>query len=78
MKVMCIDASSPSGLGRLKEGVVYTVSQCPVYKDNYDVKELPLGENGYPISYGKFRFIPLSDIDETELASVREQDKIYH
>lgn len=67
MKVMCIDASeSKSGnkSKHLKEGNVYTKIQeviCPAGILHYEL----LGVDDFYC--GAFRFIPLSNIDETEI-----------
>lgn len=68
MKAMCIDDTGhiPQAIV-IPVGETVTVSQCPVYNDGYDVVEYPISRDGNPISYKKFRFIPLSDIDETEM-----------
>lgn len=68
MKAIVINASpSPSGnKPPFKEGEIVTVSQCDTYPDNYDVLEYSFTPDGKLGSWGKFRFIPVSEIDETE------------
>jgi len=73
MKVMCIDdkfvfydGSEP------KYGEIVTASQCQVYNECYDLAEYPKDSFGMIQSFKKIRFIPLSDIDETELVKERE------
>lgn len=68
MKVICIDANKnpiSTHTPPFKEGDTLTAAQCPVYHDHYDILEHPT-ESGIPISWGKYRFIPISTIDETE------------
>lgn len=73
MKVICIDAANhiPSAI-IIPEGEVVNVSQCPIYSNGYDVLKYPNDKNGRAISYRKTRFIPCSDIDETELLHQRQ------
>ena len=73
MKAICGQDTFNGKKLRLEVGVVYNVSQCPVYPDNYDVAELP-DYMGHPISYRKILFIPLSIIDETELIRERKTE----
>lgn len=54
-------------------GETVTVSQCPVFKDAYDLAEYPLDSDGNRQSFAKKWFIPTSEIDETELAKQREE-----
>jgi len=78
MKVICIDAS---GLyphtPPIQEGQVYTTDGHPdndFYHEHYCLAEIPtMCSNGYRYGYFKCRFIPVSDIDETEL--IRERQK---
>lgn len=73
MKVMCIDDKPMDSRGIYpKFGEIVTVSQCPIFPQNYDVAEYPNGKDGNPQSMRKTRFIPISDIDETELVKERE------
>lgn len=73
MKVMCID-DKPGQYSRcpFKVGEIVTVKQCPAFENNYDVIEYPSTPDGQLCSWSKTRFIPLSDIDETELVKERE------
>lgn len=69
MKVLCIDASmlkKPT----LVIGVVYTVMLDTMYM-GYSVYYLEECERDQP--YLKSRFIPWSDIDETELVNTKEE-----
>lgn len=80
MKVLCIDTS---GLAKdkgfvLEEGVVYEPLPSPTNDPKYADAYLIHVNEDYFFFYSKSRFIPLSDIDETEIASIREQDKLYH
>ena len=77
MKVLCIDDISTKGkkLEQIKIGETYTASQCPVHPNNYDLAEVPTYK-GYPVSYHKKCFIPLSDIDERELIQHRELARV--
>jgi hypothetical protein len=79
MKVICIDAEirDPRDYG-LTEGAIYTASHCEQLPQSYYIMEVPFSKLGNLCVYKKDRFIPLSNIDETELATIREQDKVYH
>jgi len=67
MKVICIDETTPGKLPKsmceLKEGEIYTVKSEDISPisgiPTYWFVELIL-------AYGKYRFIPLSEVDETE------------
>ena len=70
MKVICIDASAGwiSGiLPPFKEGDILTAEQAPHPKD-YVIIEV-----GEKRSWDKSRFIPLFDIDETELVNQKAE-----
>ena len=70
MKVMCIDARQIlDPVPELKEGAIYTAKQDPNHEDQYSIFET--GKN-----YLKKRFIPLSEIDETEFE--RNYNYQYH
>lgn len=68
MKVICIDNSGYSRLGTLKasdflkEGETYTVVRELEDRDAYIIAEVD-----HPDGCRKYRFIPLSQIDETEM-----------
>ena len=74
MKVMCIDDRPPlfSSAIMPKYGEIVTASQCTCHYDCYIIAEYLFTIQGYPQSIPKKRFIPLSDIDETELIKERE------
>jgi hypothetical protein len=68
MKVMCIDTNSSFHDGTEPKYLeVVTASQCDTYPDNYDLLEYPKDKAGNTQSFQKKRFIPLSDIDETQM-----------
>ena len=75
MRVMCIDDSpnrkdgSPSPLKMFCNYTVVDQSVCP---DNQMLHYI-LSEFSPDLAFGAFRFLEISDIDETELASKREQ-----
>lgn len=78
MKVLCIKNGVWSVNGFKdpygpKFGEIVTATQCPVYKNNYDILEYPLDTDGTPTSYAKKSFIPISNIDETEMIKQREE-----
>ncbi len=62
-KAVCID---DSGCSMLKDGAVYDVAQSYYYVDCYSVPKAEYELNGTWFHYYKKRFIPLSEIDETE------------
>ena len=77
MKVICIDATGHSaGFIPIPEGDIVNASQCPVHKDSYDILEYPVDCYGCPVSYKKYRFVPLSTIDETELIRERKTELV--
>ena len=71
MKVICIDSKprhydEPTGL---TEGMLYTVIRITEKRFGqygYVLKEI---DAGYPGAFEESRFIPCSDIDETELVN---------
>jgi len=74
MKVLCIEGTPSHPLVRpLPEGCVLIASQCPVYENNYDIEGHEYMTDGKPVSHHKRRFIPVSDIDETELVNTKEE-----
>lgn len=78
MKLVCINtALVPSDFPKLEEGQIYTSDGSPdndINNDYYCLAEIPwMCDNGYRYGYLKSRFIPLSNIDETEL--IRERQK---
>ena len=73
MKVMCIkddwnhkDGSEPIF------GEIVTASQSTMYSGAYSIFEYLLDKNGKSQHFIKEAFIPLSDIDETELIRERK------
>lgn len=77
MKVICIDGAKRGGeyyghlIPKPKEGKVYEVLQHPYYDDCYLILELDsVG------GYRKFRFAPLSSIDETEFEREYKTEKV--
>lgn len=88
MKVMCIDDSMPPFKRHflLKFGETYDATGEHDNRDGlkcYIIPSLPNSTtdngdyNGMPL-YKKSRFIPLPDIDETELVKQREKELINH
>jgi hypothetical protein len=73
MKVLCINAKPVNCDIDLIEGEVYTVIDIEMFqnKDYYVLAEI-----AKPNSFIKDRFIPLSDIDETEIVKQRETELI--
>lgn len=81
MKVICIDdknAVDGSGdIPELKEGAEYEVAQCLFNDGCYAVQGISLQFGGYlNNSYLKSRFIPLSEIDETEMVRESLTEKV--
>lgn len=76
MEVICINnkrGEQVSAERLIKEGVTYAASQCPVYRDCYRLAEVPVDPlTGRLVAFTKKRFVPLSNIDETEIAQERE------
>lgn len=79
MKVMCIKngAWHSQQLGIVRDdklspsfGEICTVVE--VLEDAYRLLEYPKNQIGNPTSFAKSRFIPLSEIDETELVNKKE------
>lgn len=68
MRVICIDDRFMGKDGfEPRCGEIVTVAGCcPVYKNNYDIKEYPRDKRGALQSFDKNAFVPLSSIDETE------------
>ena len=63
MKVICINATTKASyLFKIKEGEVYEVIQDAFFEDTWWIPFLNQG-------YDKWRFVPISDIDETEIHS---------
>lgn len=68
MKVICIDDNWLFSDGNEpKVGEYVTATQCDTYPNNYDLEEYPLNSTGNPTSFRKYHFIPISNIDETEM-----------
>ena len=53
-------------------GEIVTASQSTIYSGAYSIFEYPLDKNGKSLHFMKEGFIPLSDIDETELIRERK------
>lgn len=74
MKVICINAKGTSL--PLIEGTLYEAVQSKEFTDSYTLVGVPSvvdpSDGFLVVAYRKHRFIPLSDIDETELAKQRE------
>ena len=66
MRVICIDASNVVYGMPLVEGAGYDAKQSPYYPDSYMLFGLERNKMGGFASYKKIRFIPLSEISETE------------
>lgn len=77
MKVICITDINPRAGNKtqLIIGEVYTASQCPVHDHCYDLAEVPTFK-GFPVSYNKAMFAPLSDIDETTFNRNYQTEKV--
>jgi hypothetical protein len=71
MKVMCIDDKFTIIKNHPKYGEVVTAKQSPIVADAYILAEYMEDPNGISNHFRKRRFIPLSDIDETELVKER-------
>lgn len=76
MKVMCIDAE----LAPFKEGDIVTIKPSNLIHSSgqlqVEVLEYPENIRGKLTVWLRRRFIPLSDIDETELVKERESDLV--
>lgn len=72
MKVMCIDevGQTNPNMKVIPFGEIVNATQCPVYPQGLDIAEYPVDLSGRLCAYNRKHFIPLSDIDETEM--VRE------
>jgi len=67
MKVICIDGKATTSCFDLPEGVPLEVKQSDVFEDSYLVNGYDYNwVNGKTAHWGKRRFIPCSDQDETE------------
>lgn len=70
MRVICIDDKIENKIhGEIpfKYGDILEVYQCEKYPENYNVIGYKYCHHcGIECSYGKHRFVPLSDIDESE------------
>lgn len=74
MKVICINGVPKHQLALpIPEGVPLEADQCYRYSDCYIIEGYEYAKNGAPVSHTKCRFIPLSDIDETELVNTKEE-----
>lgn len=77
MKVICVDAKADGSefvTGFLIENKIYTVVQECIIINVYGKTEIGYALEGIP-EYGfpKYKFVPLSEIDETELAEQRKE-----
>ena len=71
MRVMCIDAKPiRASVQLLEEGKVYDAEQSDVYPNSYFLgNEFIDPMDDKCVHFGKRRFIPCSEIDETELVN---------
>ncbi len=79
MKVICIDVSpglSSKQLPPFKIGEILIAYQSKVFPENFNIGKYLYDDNGLLQSWGKYRFIPLSNIDETELLKERQSSTI--
>lgn len=75
MKVMCIkDDWNPKDGSEPIFGEIVTASQSTIYSGAYSIFEYLLDKNGKSQHFIKEGFIPLSDIDETELIRERKTE----
>jgi hypothetical protein len=76
MRVICIDNRDGKwGVASklLKEGEIYTAIDCSTDNTCYRIYEIPVDpSDNITIFFKKYRFIPLSEIDEKELVKERE------
>jgi hypothetical protein len=71
MKVRCIDDMGNDGIKlQITAGKVYTAHECPRF-GFYTLDEHRTYE-GCIVCYEKDRFVPLSEIDETEMINKKE------
>lgn len=81
MKVLCIDSAGQGGMVdyQVREGVTYQV--YPSYPEDFFLIGKPSLVNNYYLIFDeedarvyhyKWRFVPVSDIDETEIVRQRE------
>lgn len=74
MKVMCIkNGQWTTQIGPKFLETVTVKGQCPVYPEAWDIVEYPINGRGRQTSFSKKYFIPILEIDETELAEQRLQ-----
>jgi len=75
MKVICIDADKLPPV-MLIEGNIYTVQECVYFEGEecYIISEHITDYRGVNICFDKKHFIPLSQIDETELLHARQTE----
>lgn len=78
MKLICISNKFRNHImPPLIVGEVYTsFGRSEHYPDGYYLEEIPFTAIGSKASYHEKHFIPLSDIDETELLKQREENLI--
>lgn len=78
MRAICIH----TGAWIDNDGLIFTgpefgedvyVTQCKVWHHNYNVQGYGVQPDGRIYSYRKENFIPLSDIDETELVTQKQE-----
>jgi hypothetical protein len=73
MEAICIDGYAKETSVRLPEGIPLKVAEVPSEPEYYVVFGYETDpESDNILLWGKRRFIPLSGIDETELANKRE------
>lgn len=74
MKVICINNN---GAPELSEGHPYEVSECKWAIDAYTLEARPVDPaDGLNVAYYMWRFIPCSEIDETELVNERKPETV--
>lgn len=76
MKVMFINDSNitPKAIIPKIGEIVTVIGFSFIYDGNYIIFEYPEDKNGCRQSFKPYRFIPISDIDETELTKEREKE----
>jgi len=72
MKVMCIDDKFQIIKNHPQYGEIVTAYQSERITECYRLLEYMTDKDGLENHFSKKRFIPLSDIDETELVKERE------
>lgn len=73
---MCINDDFLEKTNNPVVGEIVTGMQCNKYSFCYKLSEYLIDFDGIPQSFRKINFIPLSEIDETELVKEREKQLI--